>query len=119
MSLPSIATAAHTVLISGQAWTQVSSLIGAGPHDPVYAIRTTADGAAEVQFGNGRQGRRPPAGSLIEVRYRSNGASQGNVANAAPGIFAPATSIVVSVQSAAGGLHLTPRSGARRKHPDP
>lgn len=119
MPLPSIATTGHTVLVSGQAWTQVPSLTGTRPHDSVYAVRTTADGGTEVQFGDGQQGRRPPAGGLIEVRYRANGGSQGNVANAAPGIFAPAAPMVLNVQSGPGGLGLTPLPHARRKRPDP
>ncbi len=119
MPLPSIASTAHTVLVAGQPWTQVASLLGTGPHDAVYTIQTDSAGAAVLRFGDGLTGRRPPTGGLIEVRYRPNGGSQGNVANAAPGLFAPATPLVIGVDSAPGGLTLTPQVRARHHRHKP
>ena len=59
-------------------WNQVDSFIGLGPEDRVYRLDPVT---GEIQFGNDRQGRIPPAGSghIRAIHYQTGGGIQGNV----------------------------------------
>ena len=59
--------------IGGERWRAVPSLADSGPDDQHYVVTTRDDGAAVIQFGDGKHGRRPSKGSEIRVRYRSGG----------------------------------------------
>lgn len=58
-------------------WTQVDRLADCGPGDRCFALDPVA---ARVTFGNGINGRVPPAGSHVVLRYRVSGGRAGNVA---------------------------------------
>ena len=92
-------------------WKEQPDLLSSGPHDRHYAIdRATG----EIRFGDGNQGRIPPAG-VDNVRaffYQTGGGTNGNVA---PGsIESLATALldiesVVNPLSAGGGANTTER----------
>jgi predicted phage baseplate assembly protein len=58
-------------------WRRVDSFIGAGGDDRVYRLDPAS---GRVSFGNGRQGKVPPAGrdSIRAFRYQQGGGRQGN-----------------------------------------
>jgi predicted phage baseplate assembly protein len=58
-------------------WHRDDDLSDRGPNDNVFALNTRT---GEVTFGNGVNGRMPPAGSHVLVRYAVSDAEQGNVA---------------------------------------
>ena len=69
------------VFVGGQPWTPVDSLQQAGPHDQVYTVRPNPDGTATVQFGDGRQGARLPAGrENVVASYIQGGGDAGEAA---------------------------------------
>ncbi len=57
-------------------WRPVPHFFGHGPDEPIYRL-DPASGV--VHFGDGLQGRRPPAGSLIRASYRYGGGRAGNL----------------------------------------
>lgn len=59
---PTGVAAALEIRVDGLLWREVPSLREAGPLDPVYALRHQEDGTTLVQFGDGTNGRRLPAG---------------------------------------------------------
>jgi hypothetical protein len=69
-----------TVAVDGKAWRLVPSLANAGPRERVFVVTRTSAGGAVVQFGDGVQGARPPAGGTITVSYRSGAGAGGNTA---------------------------------------
>jgi predicted phage baseplate assembly protein len=65
------AVAALEVRVEGVAWSEVPTLLDAGPHDQVYVVRQDADGDAEVIFGDGTHGSRLPTGvENVRATYR-------------------------------------------------
>jgi hypothetical protein len=58
-------------------WRRVGSFAGAGPRDRVYVLRESDDGAATVEFGDGKNGIRPPAGSSVAATYRFGAGESG------------------------------------------
>jgi predicted phage baseplate assembly protein len=68
------------VRVDGVRWTEVRSLLGAGPHDRVFVTRSKADGAVTVQFGDGVMGARPTTGiENITATYRVGTGSAGRL----------------------------------------
>ncbi len=65
--------------VDGTDWRQVKSLAEVGPKDRVFFLDTNT---AQIIFGDGRRGRRPPAGSEITIPYRVGGGAAGNVSGA-------------------------------------
>lgn len=60
-----------------QRWTRVAHFSGSGPDDPVFVIDPAS---ADVRFGDGIRGRRPPANARIRAAfYRHGGGSEGNL----------------------------------------
>ena len=55
------------VWVDGELWQPISRLDQAGPSDNVYALDPES---GTVTFGDGKQGRSPPAGSSLRVTYR-------------------------------------------------
>jgi hypothetical protein len=73
--------AALAVTVAGETWTQVASLKDAGPSDAHYQVRGDQDGHAEIQFGDGRHGRRlPSGGNNVRVAFRQGAGAAGNLA---------------------------------------
>jgi hypothetical protein len=59
-------------------WEEVPSLYGRGPREQVYMVRMNDDGAAQVQFGDGRHGARLPSGvENVTATYRVGTGSEG------------------------------------------
>jgi hypothetical protein len=73
--------AAVSVTVVEETWTQVSSLKDSGSSDAHYQVRIDQDGYAEIQFGDGRHGRRlPSGGNNLRVSFRQGAGSVGNLA---------------------------------------
>lgn len=73
--------AAIEVAVAGETWTQVSSLKDSGPSDAHYQVRIDQDNNADIQFGDGRHGRRlPSGGNNIRVGLRQGAGAAGNLA---------------------------------------
>ena len=72
--------AALDVAVAGETWVQVSTLKDSGPSDAHYQVRIDQDGNAEIQFGDGRHGRRlPSGGNNIRVVFREGAGIAGNL----------------------------------------
>jgi hypothetical protein len=64
---------------SEERWVEVRSLSDSGPDDRHYVV-VRGDAGVSVQFGDGRHGRRPPAGeTTVRAVYGSGLGSAGNV----------------------------------------
>jgi hypothetical protein len=69
-----------TIRVDGVAWTEVPSLLEAGPQDRVYVVRIDDDADATVIFGDGVYGSRLPTGQEnVHARYRSGIGPAGEV----------------------------------------
>ena len=67
--------------VGGLKWAAERTLYGRGPTDRLYTIRTEADGATVLHFGDGLAGARLPSGcNNLVARYRVGLGSAGNVA---------------------------------------
>ena len=64
------------VSVDGQRWVQVKDLDHSGPNDAHFVLDRES---GTIRFGDGRHGRRPPAGSSIQATYRYGGSAEGNV----------------------------------------
>jgi hypothetical protein len=64
------------VSIDGEAWNEVATFENKASDEQVYILDRNS---GTVLFGDGKHGRRPPAGSRIEATYRTGGGSVGNV----------------------------------------
>jgi hypothetical protein len=65
-----------SVQVDGVTWRWTSDLAAAAPGDEVFTVEPET---GVVQFGDGVQGRRPPAGARIIVSYRHGGGGAGSV----------------------------------------
>ncbi|MCB1761065.1 MAG: hypothetical protein KDI68_14945 [Gammaproteobacteria bacterium] len=80
-AFPSGVRAALEVVIEAQTWQQQATLNDSGPEDAHYLVRMQEDGRLQIEFGDGRRGRRLPGGSNnIRVRYRVGTGLGGNLA---------------------------------------
>jgi hypothetical protein len=68
-----------TVEVDGTAWARIENLRRAQQDARVYSVTVDEDGAAEIRFGDGRRGLRPPANSTVKVTYRTGGGAVGSV----------------------------------------
>ena len=72
--------AALDVVVAGETWTQVASLKDSEASAAHYQVRIDQDGQAEIQFGDGRHGRRlPSGGNNVRVRFRQGAGALGNL----------------------------------------
>jgi len=63
----------------GERWIEVPSLSDSGPDDRHYVVQQEGTGV-KVRFGDGRHGRRPPAGGTsVRAVYRRGLGSAGDV----------------------------------------
>jgi predicted phage baseplate assembly protein len=61
-------------------WTQVDNFLNSDSLDTHYVVDIDSDGAATVTFGDGTNGKIPPAGvNNIKVEYRTDADQDGNV----------------------------------------
>jgi hypothetical protein len=115
-------TPALTVYVSDIAWTRVDSLAESGPDAREYQLILDAQGRAQIQFGDGQHGMRPPTGEAnITATYRVGSGFAGNVA-AGTLTRAPANvggiASVLNPLAATGGVGAPPRSQLRRQIPN-
>ena len=86
-------------------WEETADLALAGEGDRVYTLDPYQ---GVIRFGDGRQGRVPPAGSRnIRVRYASGGGAQGNLpAGAVQSALAglPRISVIQNITPMSGGI---------------
>ncbi|HSW27205.1 MAG TPA: hypothetical protein VLJ62_30900, partial [Burkholderiaceae bacterium] len=77
------AAGAHNTLnvyVNDVRWREVDTFVGLGASDHVYLVATDDLGKTTVQFGDGREGSRPPTGiGNVKAVYRSGIGRQGNV----------------------------------------
>ena len=66
--------------IDGHTWAIVESLADKLENDEVFTAEIDAWRRAQIFFGNGKNGKIPPNGENITVRYRIGGGISGNVA---------------------------------------
>lgn len=70
------------ILVSGEPWGAVSSLLSRGAEDRVYRTRTNSDGSVVVQFGDGAHGARLPAGhNNVVATYLDPGPTSSDIAS--------------------------------------
>lgn len=118
---PSGVTPALQVFVNGVRYERVSDFVDAGPTDRVYALRVDENGAARVQFGDGKAGARPPTGTgNIQATYRF-GIGRGG--NARAGQVHTLTTRPLGVKEvdnplrASGGADRDARDATRRRAP--
>jgi hypothetical protein len=69
---PGGAQSTLTVRVNDVAWSEVSALYGCGPQAQCYSVRLDDQGRAEVIFGSGEHGARPPSGvDNVVAEYRT------------------------------------------------
>jgi hypothetical protein len=64
------------VSIDGEAWSEVETFENCAPDDHTFMFESTT---GTVLFGDGKHGRRPPAGSRITANYQTGGGSTGTI----------------------------------------
>jgi hypothetical protein len=80
-AFPSGVRAALDVVIDERTWQQQATLNDSGPEDAHYLVRMQEDGRLQIEFGDGRRGRRLPGGNNnVRVRYRIGSGLSGNLA---------------------------------------
>lgn len=68
------------VTVSDETWTQVANLKDSDATDAHYQVRIDQDGYIDIQFGDGRHGRRlPTGGNNVRVSYRQGSGASGNL----------------------------------------
>ena len=72
------------VTVAGRAWQRVDGFREAAASAAVFTVHVGGDGAAQVAFGNGMHGQRPPAGATIAASYSAGGGRAGRVGQVAP-----------------------------------
>jgi predicted phage baseplate assembly protein len=78
---PAGAQSSLIVRVQDVAWSERTSLYGAGPADRAYVTRTEADGTVGAGFGDGVHGALVPTGvSNVRATYRKGIGAAGNVA---------------------------------------
>lgn len=68
-----------SVTVGGEAWTEIGSFLEASSIDKVYTLREQPDGTWRLTFGDGTNGRIPPAPQAVVATYRVGGGASGNV----------------------------------------
>jgi hypothetical protein len=67
------------ILVAGEKWHPVASLASCSRDDRCYMLRLGNNGVANVLFGDGEKGAKPPRDARIEARYDVGGGNAGNV----------------------------------------
>jgi hypothetical protein len=108
----------------GGPWTEVPTLLGSGPDDPVFRVEIDDQGDATVVFGDGTFGRRPSETAKVTATYRAGGGAMGNVGpdllvvpSPPEGIELPWLIAVTNPLPAKGCRDLESRDHARRFAP--
>lgn len=69
----------YRVRVNGIEYANYESLYDIGPEERGCVVKTGINGGIDVYFGNGNFGRKPPAGSSIEVEYLISRGPIGNL----------------------------------------
>lgn len=110
-----------TVMVNGTVWQYVEALGDCGPSDRVFQLIQDAQGRAQIQFGDGDHGLRPPTGqNNITATYRVGAGTSGNVPAGA--LTRPPNNVagikgVLNPVAATGGIGAPPRSSLRGQIP--
>lgn len=88
----------ESTLVPPNVWSFVTNLVDARPNDNVYTSTIDANGVVTVTFGDGVNGKIPPASAVVRASYRVGGGEGGNV---------PAGSIVEMVNPITNVTSLT------------
>lgn len=73
VSAPAAAAFAKT------SWYPVQDLLDCREQDQVFVVEVNDEGCASIRFGDGEQGKMPPAGTSFSGRYRTGNGPEGNV----------------------------------------
>ncbi|MFJ9456294.1 hypothetical protein ACIRST_14535 [Kitasatospora sp. NPDC101447] len=118
---PEGSVAALTVRVGGLASREVPQLLGAGPDDDVYELRTEADGSTVVQYGDGTTGARPRSGTAnVVAGYRYGAGLAGRVGAGTltqPLHRLPGLEAVANPAAAQGGADREDGSALRERAP--
>jgi hypothetical protein len=104
------------LLVDGRAWTQVDTLLAAGPDDPVFTVESLPGGGARLRVGDGANGTVLPSAAVLTLRYRVGIGRGGNRAGGradAPGTPHPAIDITLNPLPFTGGADPEPAALAR------
>ena len=69
----------YRVRVNGIEYANYESLYDIGPEERGCVVKTGINGGIDVYFGNGNFGRKPPAGSSIEIEYLISRGPIGNL----------------------------------------
>ncbi|HWU94226.1 MAG TPA: hypothetical protein VN029_01435, partial [Sphingomonas sp.] len=110
-----------SVTVNGAVWQYVEALGSMGPRTRAYQLTQDAQGRAQITFGDGVHGLRPPTGTdNIVATYRVGAGTNGNVAagsiTRAPMGVGGIKSVLNPV-AASGGIGAPPRGGLRDQIP--
>jgi hypothetical protein len=97
-------------------WTPRRDLLASGAEASEFVVEVENDGQAVLRFGDGVQGRRPPAAHALRARVRTGNGTAGNVGAEAIGhVVGPFGGIrrVRNPMSAQGGVEALPLADAR------
>ncbi|MER7582095.1 hypothetical protein [Kitasatospora sp. NPDC097691] len=118
---PEGSVAALTVRVGGLASREVPQLLGAGPDEDVYELRTEADGSTVVQYGDGTTGARPRSGAAnVVADYRYGAGLAGRVGAGTltqPLHRLPGLEAVANPAAAQGGADREDGSALRERAP--
>lgn len=67
------------IYVNGEKWKNVDSILDMSYEEKACIIRTGQSGGVDVFFGNGVNGKIPPAGATILFEYISSQGEQGNI----------------------------------------
>ncbi len=118
---PTGARSALEVRVNDVAWHEAEDLLGAGPDDHRFVVRTDDDGQTAVVFGDGERGARLPTGiENVRAFYRTGLGRAGNVGAGQIRIAVDrplGVKDVVNPLAATGGADRETRDQARRNAP--
>lgn len=78
-------------------WVEVDDFLSSQSTDLAFVVSHDDDGVAYVLFGDGTNGRIPPAGCIVRLDYRIDAVSDGNVASERISTLRGASGIVAQV----------------------
>ncbi len=107
------------------AWIPQTDLLGSSRDDRHFVVEMEENGVANLRFGDGELGRRPPAAALFSAHYRVGNGPAGNVGEGAISMLIHRESdlsnditVVSNRLPAAGGTRPTPMAEAKLTAPE-
>jgi hypothetical protein len=102
-------------------WHPQADLLASDQDAPEFVVEVEHDRAATLRFGDGRHGRRPPAGTEFAATYRVGNGTAGNVGAGALAHVATADGAITGVANplpARGGAEPEDADAVRRDAPE-